>query len=63
MSDKRVSDMTDEEICALASDATLYTRFTGGWCDNCRIAAKTKDCPDCHEPMRPAEITVSPTDV
>lgn len=45
------------------SDRTLYTQFTGGWCDNCRIAATTKACPDCGQPMRSARITVEPADV
>lgn len=44
------------------ADRTLHIRFVGGWCDNCRIAAATKVCPDCRQPMRPAEITVDPTD-
>jgi hypothetical protein len=40
----------------------LYSRFAGGWCDTCDIAAKTKNCPDCHQPMRAARITVEPED-
>ena len=41
---------------------TLHTQFDGGWCDTCRIAAVTKNCPDCRQPMRPARIAVTPTD-
>lgn len=44
-------------------EPTLYTKFSGGWCDNCELAAKTKGCPDCGQPMRPAQITVEPTDL
>jgi hypothetical protein len=40
----------------------LYTQFDGGWCDNCRIAAAAKACPDCGQPMRPARIEVVPKD-
>jgi hypothetical protein len=46
---------------------TLYTRFRGGWCDNCRTAypyiPRNGNCPDCGPiRLRPATITVEPDD-
>lgn len=42
-----------------------HIRFVAGyWCDNCEIATKGVDvCPDCGEEMRPAQVTVEPTDI
>ncbi len=41
---------------------TLYTKFAGWWCDECRIAAQWHNCPSCGLRMRPAVVEVSPTD-
>ncbi len=47
---------------------TLYTKFSGQWCDNCRTAYSYRpasgNCPDCGTiPLRSATITVEPDDV
>lgn len=45
---------------------SLFTKFAGRWCDDCRLAIELKEssarCPSCGCPMRPADITVEPTD-
>jgi hypothetical protein len=54
---------------------TLWTRFRGGWCDNCRTAYSYMPvggrCPHCNAAgparpapikLRPATITVEPED-
>lgn len=47
---------------------TLYTQFSGQWCDNCRTAyswrPQSGNCPSCGPyPLRPATVTVEPTDL
>ncbi len=44
---------------------SLFTRFEGGWCDNCRTAypfiPRDGNCPSCGPvKLRPATITVEP---
>jgi hypothetical protein len=56
-------EMTAAEIRAMAGPRTLSIEFTGGWCDNCGVAARTRSCLDRRHPMRPAKIRVEPTDV
>lgn len=50
-----------------ANSPALWTRFRGGWCDNCRTAfpyiPQHGCCPDCGPiRLRPATITVEPDD-
>lgn len=47
----------------MTTTRTLWTEFTGSWCDNCEIAVRTRTCPSCRQPMRPAKIRVEPSDV
>ena len=43
---------------------TLYTKFAGHWCDECRLVVQAMTrCPSCDGPMRPATVTVQPTDI
>lgn len=57
----------------MTDDLSLYTRFGGGWCDNCRTAFSylpaDRRCPYCNASgparpdailLRPATITVEP---
>jgi hypothetical protein len=48
---------------------TLWTRFRGGWCDNCRTAYSYMPvggrCPHCNAagPARPAPISLRPATI
>lgn len=51
----------------MTADRSLYARFEGGWCDNCRTAfpyiPRDGNCPSCGPvALRPARITVEPHD-
>lgn len=51
----------------MTTTRTLWTEFTGGWCDNCRTAfswiPRDGNCPSCGPvKLRPAKIRVEPTD-
>lgn len=51
----------------MSNAPSLWTRFRGGWCDNCRTAypwiPEDGNCPYCGPiKLRPATITVEPDD-
>ncbi len=51
----------------MPNSPSLWTRFEGGWCDNCRTAFSwipaNGNCPDCGPvKLRPATVTVEPHD-
>ncbi len=64
--DVRETPMPDRH--SPSPERSLFTRFEGGWCDNCRTAwsftPRDGCCPSCRPvKLRAARITVEPHDV